>query len=250
MTLSVFILEDDYVQRELLEAAITDYITTEGYEAELVISTDSPTDFLRCFEERPKKSNLYILDINLNHEMNGIDVARKIREHDFFGYILFVTTHADMSYLVFRNRIEALDYIIKVKAQDVIKRVHECIKLAYDRCKETASEQAFFHVKSSIGIQRIPIEDIMFFETSHVPHKLILHTKSDRIEFRGNLKDVMDTSPDFFRCHKAYVVNTKNIKRMQRIGKTTGEVEMINEAVAPVSANLIGALAKIIRDVD
>ena len=250
MTLSVFILEDDYVQRELLEAAVTDYITTEGYEAEIAISTDSPIDFLSCFEERPKKSNLYILDVNLNHEIDGIEVAKKIRERDFFGYIVFVTTYIEMSYLIFHNRIEALDYIIKVKAQDVIKRVHECIKLAYDRCKETASEQTFFHVKSSIGIQKIPVEDIMLFETSHVPHKLILHTKSDRIEFRGRLKDVMDASPDFFRCHKAYVVNTKNIKRVQRIGKTMGEIEMTNEAVAPVSANRIGALAKIIRDVD
>ena len=247
MSLSVFILEDDRIQRELLEAAVTGYIAMEEYQAEIAISTGSPTDFLNYFEQHPKKSNLYLLDINLNHEMDGIEVAKKIRERDFLGCIIFVTTYVEMSYLIVHNRIEALDYIIKSNAQDVIKRVHECIELAYNRGKEIASERGFFHVKSSIGIQKIPIDDIMFFETSHVPHKLILHTKSDRIEFRGSLKGTMDTSPDFFRCHKAYVVNTKNIKRVQRIGKTMGEVEMVNESVAPVSASRIGALTKITK---
>ena len=244
MMLSVFICEDDPKQRELLETTVNEYVGLEEYEIELALSTDNPIEFIEYLTAHPKQNNLYILDVNLRHEKDGIALAKQIRELDFHGKMVFVTTHAELSYLIFRYRIEALDYIIKINAEDIVKKVRECIEVTHHRCRETVSEQKTLQVKTSVGVQKIPIDDILFVETYHVPHKLILHTKNERIEFRGNLKDITKISPDFFRCHKAYVVNVKNIKRIQRISKVAGETEMINGATIPVSATKIRALGK------
>ena len=245
MILSVFICEDRRAQREFIEKTVTEYVPSEDCEIELAISTDDPTELLTYVETNPKKNSLYLLDVDLQHEIDGIALAKKIREHDVFGTIVFVTTHAELSYLVFRNRIEAMDYIIKDKAEDVAKKIRECIDLTYSRCKKSTKEAEYFQVKSSMGIQRIPIDDIMFFESYHVPHKLILHTQNELIEFRGALKEVIKISPVFFRCHKSYIVNTKNVKRVQRVGKV-GEAEMINGAIALVGDTKIATLARII----
>lgn len=246
MTLSIFICEDDIAQRKFMERTVTEYINQKNYDIKLAFSTGSPMELLRYLDTHPKLNNLYLFDVNLQDEMNGIALAQKIRERDLAGKIVFITSHSELSYLAFRSRIEALDYITKGDPENVAREVRECIEVAYHRRNEILSEKEYFQVKSSTGIQKIPIEDIMFFMTSHVPHRLILCTQNDRIEFRSSLKDVINVSPDFFPCHKAYVVNTKNIKSVQRIGKARAEAEMINGTIVPVSATNIAALTKIV----
>ena len=248
MTLSIFICEDDPAQRKFMEKTVAESISQKNDEIELVLSASSPTELLAYLDAHSKQNSLYFLDVNLQEDINGITLAQKIRERDLSGKIVFVSSHAELSYMAFRSRIEALDFIPKGNAEDVAREVRECIELAYNHLKEIMSETEYFQVKSSIGIQKIPIEDIMFFVTANVPHKLILCTRNDRIEFRGSLKDVINVSPDFFSCHKTYVVNTKNIKSVQRTGKATAEAEMIDGSIIPVSATNITALKKIVMD--
>ena len=110
------------------------------------------------------------------------------------------------------------------------------------------SKEAYFQVKSTIGVQRIPVDKIMYFEANHaVSHKLILYTRNDRIEFRGTLKEAEAIGPDFFRCNKSYVVNIRNIKRVQRVQKV-GEAEMMNGDVVPVGETKIATLVRIMGE--
>ena len=243
MILSVFICEDECVQREFMERTVVEHIP-ENYKIEIAVSTDNPMVLFNYVKANPKQNSLYLLDVNLQHELCGIGLAKKIREHDVLGVIVFVTTHPELSYLAFHNRVEAMDYIIKGENTDVSKKIRECIDLTYRRLAKLTLEKDFFQVKSSLGVRRIPLEDIVLFESSHASHKLILHTKDERIEFRGKLKDVQNISSDFFRCHRAYIVNAKNISRVQRVGKV-GEVEMTNGVIAPVAEAHVSALMRI-----
>ena len=172
---------------------------------------------------------------------------QQIRTHDLTGWVVFVTTHADLSYLVFRHRLEAMDYIIKGNRGDVAEQVAEiiraCMDIAYTRYQKNTLETEYFQTKSSIGIQKIPIPDILYFESHHVPHKIILHTRNKRIEFRGTLKEVVTANPAFFICHKSYVVNIKNVVRVTR-HCYVGEAELINGSVIPVSKDKIAQFAK------
>lgn len=45
--------------------------------------------------------------------MNGFELAQEIRKFDPRGFIIFITTHAELSYMTFTYKVEALDYIIK-----------------------------------------------------------------------------------------------------------------------------------------
>ena len=73
-----------------------------------------------------KDTGIFFLDVDLNHEMNGIALASKIREYQPRCFIIFVTTHSEMSFMTFSYKVEAMDYVIKDYFQEVKNRVHQC----------------------------------------------------------------------------------------------------------------------------
>ena len=248
MTMSILLCEDDPIQREHMEKIITDHIALKKHDMELVLSTGNPDKLLDFLDQHRESYRLYILDIDLDHEINGIALAKEIRERDLFGIIVFVTTHAELLHVTFRSRIEAMDYILKDHPENMKREICECIELAYKRYRDAQPEQKYFLVKTTMGIQRIPLNTIVYIEANHaVSHKLVLHTYNGRVEFRGTLKDAEAISPDFFRCNKSYVVNIKNIMRVRRVYKV-GEAEMKNGEIVPVGEPKIATLIKIMGE--
>jgi len=245
MARSIFICEDNPNHREAMEAIVRDYISLKNYDMPLSLSTDNPTELLNYLDTNKQKNSLYILDVDLQHELNGIALAAKIRENDTFGTIVFVTTHAELSYLTFRYRIEALDYILKDDIEDIPKKVQECIDIAYSRNVDKYSKKDHFQVKSGAGIvENIPIDTIMLFSAHHKAHKIVLHMENGRIEFYGTLDEIEKLSEDFYRCHRVNIVNTKNIKRVNKADKT---VDMVNGEIALVAAKKIKDLIAIMQ---
>jgi len=248
MILSVLICDDDPKQRERIERIVWDYIALKDYDIKIVLSTGSPADLLEYVKSHPEQNKLYILDVRLGEcEIDGITLAKQVREYDSVGKLVFVTMHTELSHLTFKYHIEAMDYISKADTKNVATRVQECIEVAYNRCLTTLEKAEYFQLKTSSGIQKILIDDIISFEScKSASKKLILYTMRNRFEFRGTLKDVTAKNSSFYRCHNAYVVNTKNIKGVTRLSTATGEAEMVNGAIVPVSKSNIVPLKKFI----
>jgi len=242
--LSVLICEDDCRQREMLEKAVCNYIMIEDLDMKLVMSTDNPLEILEYLHENSQTTGVYILDVDLKHEMNGIVLASKIREIDDLGKIIFVTTHGELSYLTFMYKVEALDYIMKDRPEEIYRRVQECIQLSHQRyLNDKGSKKMFYQVKTGDRVQAIPYDKIMFFESSSIPHKLVMHLENGELEFYGSVKEVASIGDDFYRCHKSFVVNVKNIRSVNKASK---EIELVNGEIILVSARAMkGLLVKI-----
>jgi len=56
---------------------------------------------------------VYIMDIELENSISGLDIANKIREDDWDSEIIFITTHDRMFEEVHRNILEVFDFIEK-----------------------------------------------------------------------------------------------------------------------------------------
>ena len=247
MELSVFICEDNNKWRENLKRMVSDYIALTDYQMEVALVTANPLEVLDAVKNNPSQKSLYILDVDLKNELNGILLAQKIREWDFLGKIIFVTTHVELSYLTFRHKVEAMDYIIKDEYKRIQKQIHDCLEITYRFFLNGIQEKELFQIKSATGIANIPVEEILYFESHHLSHKLILHTFKKRYEFRGTMREVLEKSSSFSQCHKAYIVNRQNVTTIKRTGGT-GEVEMKNGAVLPVSRSKLVALKKKIEE--
>ena len=241
MILSILICEDNLSQRQSIENIISNHVALKDYDSKIVLSTDNPDTLLDYVKKMPQQNNFYVLDVNLQHEMNGISLGQEIRAFDPFGKIVFITTHVELALLTFQYRVEAMDYIVKDNMDNIRQRLSSCIDTAY---QQVANAKQYFQLKSIDGIQNVSLSSILFFASGNVPHKIILHTNNERIEFRGSLKEIEQTQPFFFRTHKSYVINLKNIKSINR---TAGEVIMSNNEVALITPKKLPALLNLLK---
>ena len=105
------------------------------------IASPNPMEILNKAKENDKDISLYFFDVDLNSNINGIDLASKIREFDQRGFIVFITTHGEMSYLTFTYKVEAMDYIIKDDYSNMAERIKECILEAKKRYLKSDEEE-------------------------------------------------------------------------------------------------------------
>jgi len=250
LMLHVFICEDQPKHLAHLIEVVTEYILTAGRDIQLTLSTDNPTEILDYLSSNPDTTGLYILDVNLRHEMSGIDLASKIKGKNLNSMIVFVTTHSELAYLTFSQKVDAIDYIIKDAPKLVKERVIECLGKAYEQyIHNKTSNRKYYTVKSGGEFWSIPLDEILYFETHlSVRHRVILHTRNGQIEYRSLISEIAGKEPEFIRCNKSYVVNTMNVSCVDRANMV---IVMTNGAKVPLTAsrmkNLIEATTKTVR---
>lgn len=211
--IDVFICEDQKEQREKIAKYVSNYIMIENLDMQLVLTTADPEELLHYINES-KRSGLYFLDIDLNHEMNGITLGAEIRKVDPIGDIVFVTTHSELTYLNFIYKVAAMDFIIKDDVDSIQSKVISCLKVTNERKQVTnKTSNKKFVQRIADKIISVNFDEIMFFESSPL-HKVVLHLDNRQVEFYGKLKDVEKEYESFIRCHNSFVVNIDNIQEV------------------------------------
>jgi two-component system response regulator AgrA len=241
--LKVFICEDNKSQREKITQIVENTILREDFNMELAISTQDPKEILDYMANNKSMVGIYFLDVDLHASINGIKLAEKIRELDPTGFIIFVTTHSEMSFLTFEYKVEAMDYIIKDNYQNIKERVNKCMQKASNIYYSTNNkDDKFFTVKCDDHVLNIKYNDILFFETSEQIHKVRIHQENKQIEFYGTLKDIAETLDDkFYRCHRSFIVNRDKI---DRIDKKERIIYMVNGEQCFASTRYMKGLVK------
>lgn len=239
--LKVYVCEDITVQREKVTRVIENIILMENLDMEVAVSSGNPYEILETVKNN-EDVGVYFLDIDLKSDMNGLSLAKEIRKYDPRGFIIFVTTHSEMSYITFIYKLEAMDYIIKDSDEETInKRIYQCLQNANERFSSANNRvQDVFSVKINDRLYTIDYDDILFFETSTNVHKVILHCKNRVMEFYGKIKDLESTLDDrFCRCHRSYLVNKNNIREVDFQNKIA---YMVNGEECLVSVRLMKGL--------
>lgn len=236
--IDVYICEDIKEQRDILAHYVKAAILIQEYDMKLRISTDKPKELIEQLKQS-KNTGLYFLDIDLKSNKNGIVLAKEIREYDPRGFIVFITSHSEMSFITFQYKVEALDFILKDDPHQLQHRICECIENV-NRKYMKISRGGGKTITITRGGRKLTLayDDIMFFETSVNEHKLVVHTKNKSMEFFGKMKDIEDeVGTDFIRCHRAYLVNKNNVKEVLYADKV---IIMKNEAECPISHRMFG----------
>lgn len=240
--LPIIICEDNIAQRERIKSSVELFIVRENADLKINLVSGNPFDVLKHLEKYPEYPGIYLLDVDLNEKINGVTLASKIREKDPLGYIIFITSHSELSYLTFRYKVEALDYIIKDNLEDLDKRLAQCLKLCMKKYYEHTLKGEVLNISHEDRIINIPFNDIFFIETSSNPHKIIIHEKNKQTEFYGSLKEIAkNLNENFYRCHRAYLVN---IKKIYSIDKKSRTINFINGEICFISFRYMGGLLK------
>ncbi len=189
----IAICDDSKLDRQLLKVVIQTYF--ENNEEEFKIFEYELGDNLLDDIE----IELLFLDII----MNGMKIARKLRDIQFKAPIIFLTAHAD--YAVESYEVYVAGYLLK--PYDTNK-----LTLLLDEVLQR-SVQKRIAVKVKKQHRYLEINDIMYVESDK--HVLNIHLKDSRvIQTTEKLSELEKTinSKRFIRCHQSYLVNMDYIK--------------------------------------
>ena len=261
--LQIFICEDDKEFLTNIQKCVSNYVLMEGLPMSIACATTSPYDVLDYLEGSARATGLYFLDLHLNCNMNGIQLAEKIRSYDPWGIIVFITTDGGAHRLTFEYKLEAMDYIVK-GVPDIEARITQCIKNAH--AKVTSSNGALVDklvikiTKDATALQKksfapskdstvsIDSRDIMYFETSlDAKHNIVMYTKNSQMQFRGSLSEVEKTvdKKRFCRLQRSLIVNLENI---EVVDVKKSEILFVNDMVLLVSKSIANKVSKLVKD--
>jgi DNA-binding LytR/AlgR family response regulator len=87
--------------------------------------------------------------------------------------------------------------------------------------REQRANNRCFPIRNRDETERIPYEQIDYFESSN--RKVYLHINSGAkiYEFNAKMDDVVSAvaAPGFIRCHQSYLVNLNNVRKVDKVGR-------------------------------
>jgi two-component system response regulator AgrA len=212
--LNIFICEDNKEQRKNLEKTIKKILIKKNISGKIQLSTNSAYEILDYLNESRNKG-VYFLDIDIGQDINGIELASKINEIDKEAIIVMITSYSNMSHLIFKYHIRAVDYIVKDNIVGDYKRIEECLTFVDENLKKPIDNE-YITIENNQCLEKVKYNDIIFFETTK-KRTIALHTHNSYIEFKGTLKDIQEKlDRRFSRCHRSFIVNKDKVTKIDK----------------------------------
>ncbi|MBQ8967961.1 LytTR family DNA-binding domain-containing protein [Ruminococcus sp.] len=175
------------------------------------------SELLRRFNDR--KYDIVFLDIEMP-AIDGLTLARKLRELSESVYIVFLTGHIE--YAVKGYEVNALRYLTKPADEAAVREVLDHVM------KKQSGEKAMW-VKYAEGEHKIRLNDMLYIEAQN--QKVVIYTTEGEIEVRGKLSDYEEKllNEGFFRIHRGYLVSLSKVR-----GISGHDITMQNGDLLPV----------------
>lgn len=178
---------------------------------------DSAEQFLFHYAE-DKNFDILLLDIEMGH-MDGVTMAKRIRQDNEAVQIVFITGYSD--YIAEGYEVAALHYLMKPVRQEKLCAV---LDRALEKCQQN---ERYLNLELSGEMVRIPFYEIRYLNV--LKNYVTVHAKQDYTlkhslgEFEKELDD------GFFRVGRAMILNLRHIRRV-----TKTEVHLDDGTVLPL----------------
>lgn len=179
----------------------------------------SAESFLFHYAEN-KAWDVLLLDIEMG-AMNGVSLARKIRQENESVQIVFITGFAD--YISEGYEVSALHYLMKPVKQDKLFAVLDRAISALQKTERV--------ILLPVGgeMLRLPVRQVQYVEA--FSHTVSIVTGTDTIQVKISISEIEKMLGDgFIRCHRSYLVGLKHIARLSKT-----EVILDNGKTLPLS---------------
>lgn len=219
--MQIVVIDDISIQRELLADKTREVCTSLALDWTLALSTGHWQDVERFAATAPADT-VYLLDIQLEDEKNGIELRRRIHELDPDGYIVYISAYEE--YALECCQSHAFDFLLKPWTTEQLR---DCIHAIHQDMERRRSGP---HITITMGSRTLRLQqrDILYLSKEH--NNVTLHLESgDTLQHRASFGTLLkQLSPRLFiQCHKSYIVQSEAICEFNwadgRITLTTGE---------------------------
>lgn len=213
-SIKILIVEDEEMYRLKLEA----FMLELGYET--ITPTDNSEEAIDLIlTEHP---DLIIMDININGELNGIEVAQRIKPMNI--PVLFITSEQEKDVYLKAKSTFHVGYLVKPFNEVTLQ---SAIEYALIQQQSNTSEEESFKgweddlvrqdsvlIKHNNHLYKVYLNNILFIQAKG---KLsVIHSSEKKFISNSSLSKLYTNLPSkqFIRIHKSYIVNVEHIDKI------------------------------------
>ena len=208
--IKILVVEDEAVTSML----ITDYLESLGYDViEPVTNYEDAVEAL--INNEP---DIAVLDIELEGEKSGIDLAAYIKENINIPFI-FLTTKSDPRTIDHAKRLNPPAYLMKpFNSEDLYASIEIALynfhpskqKIENNYPIKSLLKKSIF-IKDNNLFHKIHLTDILYAKSEHVYVELFTNS-GRKFLIRSSMGKFFEDLPiNFFRVHRSYTVNLDHL---------------------------------------
>lgn len=218
MKYKVAICDDSDADRKYVLNMVNAWAAYAGH----VVHTDTFSSAERFLFHYAEVSDydILLLDIKMG-AMDGVAMAKKIRQSNAAVQIVFITGFAD--YISEGYEVAALHYLMKPVKQDKLFTVLDRAVAAMQKTERV--------ILLPVGgeMLRLPVSRVQYVEA--FSHTVAIITETDTIQVKMPISELEKMLGDgFIRCHRSYLVGLKHIARLSKT-----EIILDNSKAMPLS---------------
>ncbi len=214
--MKIAVCDDEAIAREEILSLVEDYVSAKN----TALSAEAFADYSEL-EGREDEFDIFLVDYMMQG-LDGLSFAHSLREK--YGgrkVIIFITQFSEIVYDTFA-----------VQAHRFLKKPVEKEKLfeALDSFLDSGGSSGSMIIRYNGTVTAVRLEDIYYLEISH--KELYVCTEKEQILCRRSITSVEEELSElgFFRVHRNYIVNMKNIRSFNNTG-----IELLNGEKIPLS---------------
>jgi two-component system response regulator LytT len=207
----VLIVEDEALIAEHLHLVLHQHL---GIDADIAYRAKTALEFINR-----EKYDLILLDINLEEERSGLELAAKIEANKWASYI-FLTAQTDKAVLDIARKLKPKAYLAK-PFKDI--DISMAVDLALKELKDDLGDLVFKDGWSTI---KMPINEIRYAEADGNYIKLVGDHRNFLIRYSLSWFYGQVVDKGFLKIHRARVINTRIIKQYNRNTVDLGDLEL------------------------
>lgn len=206
----IFVCEDEPLYQTAITQAISRWKeATKHFDTQVTVFHSSE-DLLEVYKSKESLDLLFI-DIQIPGEINGLELARSIRETDSEVFIVFITNYSEYVYEGYT--VNALRYLRKPVNDE---EIYYCCSYVHNRLAlQKANSLCLTNAGKKYVIRYM---EIISFEVCSHDVYITTSTKAERIKISSRISDVYEMLPQqlFVFCHRSFIVNIAHIRMLRR----------------------------------
>ena len=204
--IKVAIIDDKVLDSDRLLSLLNNYFdNSQDYSIQAKVFATA----FQFLDEFSNNYDLLFLDINMP-QMNGLELANKIREINNNIALIFVTNYASLA--IDGYGVDALGFIVKpVKQIELNKVVDKFLK----RFEENIADRKLV-IKIKSGYQTLYLSQIKYIEVN--VHDIFIYTTQGTFKTRGTLKLIEKelSSPKIEKCSNCFLINLDYVESIMK----------------------------------
>lgn len=224
MVYRVAIIDDNEIDAKFGQAILNSWAELRHANIQAEVFRSAEAFLFRYIED--KNWDILVLDIEMV-KMDGISLAKKIRQDNDSVQIVFITGYAD--YISEGYEVAALHYLMKPVKQDKLFAVLDRAIAVMQKTERV--------ILLPVGgeMLRLPTSQVQYVEA--FSHTVAIFTGTDTIQVKMPISEVEKLLGEgFIRCHRSYLVGLKHIARLSKteVILDSGKALPLSRGAAPL----------------